>query len=61
MVDVNPVKHGMYVAGTGHQIVGPEFLRDHKPDVILVMNPIYCEEIREMVHGMGIEAELVPI
>lgn len=59
VVDINPMKQSMYVPGTGHEIVGPEFLANHKPDVILVMNPIYCDEIGSLVRGMGIDAQLV--
>ena len=46
MVDINPHKHGKYLAGSGHQIVGPDALVEIKPDVVVVMNPIYVEEIR---------------
>lgn len=60
-VDINPYKHGTYMAGTGQEIVAPDFLRTYKPDVIIVMNPIYCEEIREDLERLGITAELVPI
>jgi SAM-dependent methyltransferase len=60
-VDVNPYKHGTYMAGTGQEIVGPEFLRAYRPDVVIVMNPIYCNEIQRDLDGMGITAELMPV
>ena len=44
-VDINPRKHGMFVAGAGQQIVGPEALRTQRPDFALVMNPNYLDEI----------------
>ncbi len=49
MIDINPRKQGMYVAGTGQQIVSPEFLRTYAPDLVIVMNPIYMDEIRTML------------
>jgi FlaA1/EpsC-like NDP-sugar epimerase len=58
-VDINPRKQGMYVAGTGQRIVAPEFLRDYRPDVVIVMNPIYEHEIREIVADLGATPELV--
>lgn len=61
VVDINPLKQDKYVAGTGHRIVGPEFLRHRKPDVILVMNPIYRDEIRDLAQSMGVDAELVAV
>ena len=56
MVDINPRKHGMFVGGTGQRIVAPEFLLDYKPDMIVVMNPVYVEEIRGQLDTMGIAA-----
>ncbi len=58
LVDINPLKQGRYIAGTGHEIVGPESLRDRKPDWVLVMNPIYLEEIRQTLSELGIDAEV---
>ncbi len=61
MVDINPLKQNLYAAGAGHKIMGPDYLRDHKPDVILIMNPIYYEEIRELVQNMDVDAEYVTV
>jgi hypothetical protein len=60
-VDINPRKHGTYIAGTGQEIVAPHFLPEYKPDVVIVMNPVYCDEIRQDLNGMGITAELMPL
>lgn len=35
VVDINPRKQGMYVAGTGQRIVAPEFLSKYRPETIL--------------------------
>jgi len=59
VVDINPRKHGMYMAGTGQQIVGPEFLRDYRPDVVIVMNPIYEQEIRQIASNVGVSVESI--
>lgn len=59
VVDINPRKQGTYVAGTGQQIVAPEFLREYKPNCVVVMNPIYWEEIHNMISALGIDAELL--
>ena len=60
-IDINPNKHGMYLAGTGQQIVAPEYLVEYRPDVVLIMNPIYTDEIRARLDGLGVTAELVPV
>jgi SAM-dependent methyltransferase len=59
VVDVNPHKQGMYMAGTGHRVVGPEALRRHRPDLVIVMNPIYMAEIGAELSSLGVKAELV--
>ena len=61
VVDINPRKQGMYVPGTGQQIVHPERLRAYAPDVIFVMNPNYREEISEMVRNAGASGEIVSV
>src|SRR5262249_33699759 len=46
VVDTSPSKQGTFIAGTGQQVVGPDFLRSYKPDVVIAMNPLYLNEIR---------------
>ncbi len=58
-VDINPLKHGTFMAGTGQEVVSPETLRDYKPDAVIVMNPVYCREIGEQLEGLGVKAELL--
>jgi hypothetical protein len=60
-VDINPRKHGTYMAGTGQEIVAPERLIEYKPDVVIVMNPIYCDEIQRDLDRMGVPADVVPV
>jgi len=59
VVDINPYKQGRFMAGTGHEIVGPDRLAESPPDVVIVMNPIYRDEIRRQLTEEGIDAELV--
>ncbi|EAW36495.1 class I SAM-dependent methyltransferase [Lyngbya sp. PCC 8106] len=55
IVDINPRKQRKYVPGTGQKIVSPEFLEEYKPDIVIVMNPIYQEEIKKMLANMGLQ------
>lgn len=45
VVDVNPHRQGRFMPGTGHPIVSPEALVGVRPDHVVVMNPIYVQEI----------------
>jgi hypothetical protein len=58
VVDINPRKQGMYVSGTGQEIVSPEFLKDYDPDLVLIMNPIYNEEIRGVMRLLDISCHI---
>jgi hypothetical protein len=61
-VDVNPGLQGHFVGGTGLPIVAPEDLRRDPPQSVIVMNPIYSPEIREMLDTLGLEqTELVAV
>ena len=59
VVDLNPRKQGKYVAGTGQKIVPPEFLQEYRPDLVIVMNAIYENEIQQMLKDLGLEPELI--
>jgi hypothetical protein len=59
VVDINPHRQGTYMAGSGLEIVGPEFLQEYRPDVVIAMNPVYMQEIWERLNGMGLAPTLV--
>ncbi len=61
VVDINPHKQGMFVPGTGQRIVAPDFLRDYRPTVVLVMNPIYRNEIARQAAEVGLQAEFLVV
>lgn len=58
VVDINPRKWGMHVAGTGQEIVPPDALAEYQPDVVIIMNANYREEIQQHLNGLGIEASI---
>ncbi|WP_462186775.1 MULTISPECIES: class I SAM-dependent methyltransferase [unclassified Frankia] len=57
-VDINPHKHGMFMAGSGHRIVPSEWLREDRPDLLIIMNPIYRDEIAGELTRLGVDTEL---
>jgi hypothetical protein len=60
-VDINPYKQGRFLPGAGQEIVGPAFLEDYDPDLVVVMNSIYLEEIRSDLAKIGLRPELVAV
>jgi hypothetical protein len=61
VVDINPYMQGCFVAGTGHEIVAPARLRAVEPDVVLLMNGIYQDEVRDELDRLDVRAEVVPV
>jgi C-methyltransferase C-terminal domain len=59
VVDVNPRKQGKYVPGTGQVITGPASLRKRRPSTVIVMNPVYRDEIDRTLRVLGVDAEVV--
>ena len=57
-IDINPRKHGLHVAGTGQTVSHPDALREFKPDLVIIMNGIYENEIRTSLLEMGLTPEL---
>jgi hypothetical protein len=39
----------------------PSFLKEYRPDVAIVMNPVYCDEIRRDLAEMDLRTELVTV
>jgi SAM-dependent methyltransferase len=60
-VDVNPFKHGRFMAGTGHEIISPKSLVDVRPDLVIAMNATYLPEIRADLASLGVDCTLVAL
>ncbi|NNJ71041.1 MAG: methyltransferase domain-containing protein, partial [Kiritimatiellales bacterium] len=57
--DINPHMTGNFIPGIGMQYVGPDFLEEFKPDVVIVMNSVYMDEIREDLASRGLHPEML--
>jgi SAM-dependent methyltransferase len=58
VVDINPRRQGHFMAKTGQLIVGPDALRELRPDAVVVMNPIYRDEIERSLHELELHPEI---
>jgi SAM-dependent methyltransferase len=58
VIDINPGKAGKFVAGTGHQVLPPDEVTRRIPAHVLVMNPIYYQEIEAELKERHIHAQL---
>ena len=61
VVDINPNRQNTYMAGTGQKIISPDFLREYQPDLVIVMNSIYYEEIKQTLSRLSLDPEIITI
>lgn len=47
-VDIDPVKQGKYIPGTGQKILSPEEAVVYNPDLVIVLNASYSDEVRSV-------------
>ncbi len=59
VVDINPHMRGNFIPGIGIQYKAPDFLADYKPDVVIIMNGVYKDEIGKMLNEMGVNPTLL--
>jgi SAM-dependent methyltransferase len=61
VVDINPRKQGTFLPGTAQQIVCADTMKEFRPDVVIVLNPIYRDEIRRDLDGRGLSPQLMTL
>lgn len=61
IVDINPYRHGKYLPGIDLVIQSPETIQMDSTDLVIVMNGIYLEEIRESIGKRASKAEIVAL
>ena len=58
VVDVNPHLEGNYIPGIGKMYVQPKFLKEYRPEAVIIMNGIYKDEITKSLHEMDLYPEI---
>lgn len=61
VVDINPYRQGYYMPAGGQQIVAPAFLREYRPDLVIIMNAVYRDEITRDLNAMGLHPEVLAL
>jgi SAM-dependent methyltransferase len=61
IVDINPHKQGMYAPGTGQLVISPDKLQEIHPDIVIAMNPIYEDEIQQVLFDLGLNPKLFSV
>jgi SAM-dependent methyltransferase len=58
IIDINPKKQGHYIPGTGHPIIDYHQIPQFDLKNIIVMNPNYYDETKQLLQEAGIEVRL---
>lgn len=61
VVDINPNKHGKFIAGTGQRIIAPNDVPGVNPDTVIVMNPLYVDEIKQTLANLDFAPSVVNV
>jgi len=54
VIDINPHMSGNFIPGIGIQYKQPEFLKNYRPDVVIIMNGVYEKEIGKMLSDLDL-------
>jgi hypothetical protein len=60
-VDINPFRQGHFMPATAHPIIGPQEAAALSPDLVIIMNPVYRDEISEVLQSHGCSSQLVTV
>jgi hypothetical protein len=60
-VDVNPRRHGQFIPPYGLQVLPPEELTRRRPKNVVLMNPVYLDEVAAMLGSLGLDTRLLTI
>lgn len=58
VVDINPHMEGNRIPGIGKPYVQPKFLKDYKPDAVIILNGVYKDEITKTLNEMDVYPEI---
>ena len=59
IADLNPLKQGHFVPGTGHPIVAPADLPERQVRNVILMNPLYRDENLAIIKSLNADVNLI--
>jgi len=61
VVDINPYRVGKFLPTTGQRIEAPVFLQEYRPDNVVIINPIYRDEVEQELARQRCEPKVYTI
>jgi hypothetical protein len=60
-VDLSAARHGKFLPGSGLAVHAPEELKRISPAYVVLMNPVYVNEVQAMLDELGVAARLLTV
>ena len=60
-IDLSPHRQGKYLPGSGLPVYAPEELRGLAPKFVVLMNPVYLDEVRARIAALGLAITVYPV
>jgi polysaccharide pyruvyl transferase WcaK-like protein len=57
IIDINPNRQGKFMPLTGQEVMPGEFIREYKPDTVVITNATYENEIKQTVRDLGLDCD----
>jgi hypothetical protein len=59
IVEINPARQGKHIPGTGALVVSPQSLLGYRPDVVILTNATYANEIKQQINQLELGCEVL--
>ncbi len=61
VVDINPYRQGHFMVGTAQPIIAPAALKQNPPVAVIIMNPVYKDEICQQLKELDLYPEVLTL
>jgi SAM-dependent methyltransferase len=59
VIDINPYLTGNFIPSIGLRYVEPAAMQDFQPDIVITMNSVYINEVKQQLTDMGLQPEVI--
>ncbi|HJQ91919.1 MAG TPA: class I SAM-dependent methyltransferase [Acidimicrobiia bacterium] len=60
-VDINPFKQDKFLPGSGLTVLAPEALLETRPDLVVIMNPVYRNEVTATLEELALSPDVLAL
>ena len=57
VIDINPKRQGKFMPITGQPVMPAEFVQEYQPEMVVITNSTYENEIKQAISDMGVQCD----